>query len=164
MEIEITPAGDGDRERLSALMELYCYDFSELLPIDVEENGRFSPPLDKWLDGKKHAFLARADGKLAGFALVQPGSYLSDDARVFDMAEFFVMRRYRRHGVGERMARSLFDRFAGPWEVREKKNNVSAIAFWRRIIGRYTNGSFEDLMLDDARWQGAVQRFDSSRR
>jgi predicted acetyltransferase len=98
-----------------------------------------------------------------GFALVQPGSYLSADPSVFDMAEFFVLRRYRRKGVGECVAAWLFDRFAGTWEVREKANHTAAIAFWRRTIGRYTGDRFEDFALDDERWHGQVQRFDSKR-
>jgi predicted acetyltransferase len=68
-------------------------------------------------------------------------------------------RRYRRHGVGERAAGWLFDRFAGIWEVRRTSANTQATAFWRRIIGR--RGRFEDLVVDDERWHGPVQRFDS---
>jgi predicted acetyltransferase len=161
--MEMHPVSAADRPRLAALLELYVYDFSEMLAIDVGEDGRFHPPwqLDPYFanDPRAHAFLIRVEAKLAGLALVKQGSRLSEDATIFDMAEFLVLRRYRRHGVGERAAGWLFDRFAGIWEVRQKLANTQASAFWRRIIGR--RGPFEDLVVDDERWHGPVQRFDS---
>ena len=132
--------------------------------LDVGDDGRFRvPPIDDyWSDPRRHPFLLRVDGTLAGFALVQERSRLSGDESVADMAEFFVLRRFRRRGVGERAAAWLFDRFPRVWEVRQKLENRAATAFWRRAIGRYSGGNFEELVLDDERWRGPVQRFDSS--
>lgn len=160
------PAGPDDHHRLLTLLQLYAYDFSEILPLEVAEDGCFHVPsvAANLTDSSNHAFLIRVDDKLAGFALVQPSSYLTGDAGVFDMAELFVMRRHRRCGVGEQVASWLFERFRGPWEVREKAENQAATAFWRRIIRRYTDGQFEELILDDERWRGPIQRFDSARR
>jgi predicted acetyltransferase len=75
------------------------------------------------------------------------------------VAEFFVMRKYRRQGVGTVVATRLFDSFRGRWEVRELKTNLAAIAFWRRVIGAYTNGNYEETLIDDERWHGPVQSF-----
>lgn len=154
VDVRIARTTSDDRARLDALLQLYVYDFSEMLPLDVDESGRFAfPPVEA-----DHAFLFRVDDKLAGFALVQERSRLTG-APVRDMAEFFVMRRYRRRGVGEIAARWLFDALPGPWEVRQKAENVAAIAFWRRVIGAYTHGRFEETTMDDERWRGPVQRF-----
>jgi predicted acetyltransferase len=162
--VQITAATPDDRPRLAALLELYTYDFSEVLGLDVGDDGRFRVPAlgAYWTDPHRHPFLIRVGDKLAGFALVHQGSRLTDDAAVWDMAEFFVMRKYRRRGVGEQAAHWLFDRFRGRWEVRERAENHAATAFWRRAIGRYAHGRFEELVLDDARWRGPVQRFDST--
>jgi predicted acetyltransferase len=164
VNVQVTALGPEERERLTALFELYVYDFSETLGLDVGDDGRFRvPPLSAyWTDPRCHAFLIRVDEKLAGFALVQERSRLTGDESARDLAELFVMRKYRRHGVGERAAGWLFDRFRGPWEVRQKAENHAATAFWRRAIGRYMGGRFEELLLDDARWRGPVQRFDST--
>ncbi len=163
MDLQLTPAADGDRPRLEALLELYAYDLSDALGLDVKDDGRFralSP--ETWLsDPRCHVFFLRAGHKLAGFAVVKEGSRLSGDAGVYDMAEFFVLKKYRRQRVGERAAVWLFDRFRGPWEVREKRENEGGTAFWRRAIRRYTRGRFEDFVVDDERWHGPVQRFDS---
>jgi predicted acetyltransferase len=164
MNVQVTPATSDDRGRLEALCELYVYDFSETRDLDVVEDGRFrTPPMDAYsCDPRCHAFLLRADGKLAGFALVQERSRLTGDETVRDVAELFVLRRYRRRGIGERAATWLFDRFRGRWEVRQKAENVSATAFWRRALGRYTNGRFDEVLWDDSRWRGPVQSFDST--
>jgi predicted acetyltransferase len=166
VDVQVTAAGRDDRERLAALFELYIYDFSELLALDVEEDGRFHlPALDPyWTDPGRQPFLIRVDAKLAGFALVQERSRLTGLEGVRDMAEFFVVRRYRRRGVGVRAAGLLFDRFQGPWEVRQRPENEAATAFWRRAIAQYTDGRrFDDATWNDERWRGPVQRFDSAR-
>jgi predicted acetyltransferase len=165
VNVDVAPAGSDDRARLEALLELYVYDFSEILGLDVGDDGRFRPPsIDVYFgDPRCHAFLFFVDGKLAGFALVQERSRLSGDESVCDVAQFFVLRKYRRRGVGERAAAWLFDRFAGPWEVRQEHKNVAATAFWRRAIARYTGGALDEAILDDERWRGPVQRFDSRR-
>jgi predicted acetyltransferase len=161
VNVQVTAAGPDDRARLAVLFELYAYDFSEILAIDVGDDGLFrAPALDEfWTCPRPHAFLIGVDGRLAGFALVQEGSRLTNDEAVWDVAEFFVMRKYRRQGVGEHVARSLFDRFRGRWEVRQRIENHGATAFWRRAVGRYTDGRFEEVVWDDERWRGPVHRF-----
>ena len=76
-----------------------------------------------------------------------------------DLAEFFVVRRYRRQGVGTRAAAAIFGLRRGRWEVRERTGNAAARAFWRKAIGAYTNGEFDEIVVADERWQGWVQRF-----
>ncbi len=160
MIVTVTPASDDDGPRLAALLQLYAYDLSAMLALDVAEDGRFAVPP---LEGRGHAFVVRVDGKLAGFALVAERSRLSGDSAVRDMAEFFVLRKFRGRGVAEIAANALFDRFGGTWEVRQKAENRPATAFWRRIIGRYTRDHFEDFVVDDERWRGPVQRFVAGR-
>jgi predicted acetyltransferase len=164
VEVEVAAAGPDEQEPLAALFDLYAYDFSEILDLDVGENGRFELPAlaPYWTDPGHHPFLIRVDGRLAGFALVQERSRLTGREGVRDMAEFFVMRRYRRNGVGARASSELFDRFRGPWEVRQRPENHDATAFWRRAIARYTDGRFDDAVWNDERWRGPVQRFDSA--
>ena len=80
-----------------------------------------------WNDSDRKAFLFRVDNALAGFALVFTGE-------PHDIAEFFVMRKYRHRGVGAQAAASLFDRFPGRWTVRQLLTNPAATAFWRTAI------------------------------
>ena len=79
------------------------------------------------------------------------------------MKEFFVLRKYRGRGVGASVATQLFDRFPGKWEVRELAQNVAALAFWRAVIARYTDGRFVEVAWDE-RQRGPGQFFDSTDR
>jgi predicted acetyltransferase len=162
--ISLDPAARAERVALANLMQLYVYDWSELQKLDVADDGRFADyPLDPyWRDEGRHPFLLRVEDKLAGFALVSAESRLTGARGVFDMAEFFVMRRYRRKGVGLAAASAIFDRFKGPWEIRQRDENVEATAFWRRVIGQYTNGNYQEVRWDDAAWTGPVQSFTSA--
>jgi len=166
MTIQVVGAERPHLDTLRNLMELYAYDFSDILALDVDDNGRFQErPLDVyWQDPWRSAFFIRAGSRLAGFALVHHKSRLSGADDVWDMAEFFVLRRHRRAGVGLEAARQLFARHPGAWEVRERKENVAATAFWRKAIGAYTEGRYAEDTLDDARWCGPVQRFTSQSR
>ncbi len=166
MNLAVTPAAPDEQPIVAALFELYAYDFSELLGLDVRDDGHFPPrPLDAWWsDARRHPFLFRADGKLAGFALVHRRSRLSGDESITDMDQFFVLRKYRRRGVGLEASRTLFEKFRGRWEVRQEPPNRAATEFWRRAIGRFTDGKFEEQLLNDERWHGPVQFFDSTQR
>lgn len=161
--VSLDPATQDERGTLRNLMQLYVYDWSALLSLDVGDDGRFADyALDVyWTEAWRHPFLVRVDGKVAGFALVSERSRLTGAAGVTDMAEFFVLRRYRRSGVGFAAACAAFDRFKGPWEVRQRRDNVDATAFWRRVIARHTHGKYDEDDRNDAVWNGPVQRFSS---
>lgn len=72
--------------------------------------------------------LIRRDGRTVGFALVSRGSPASDDPDDLDLQEFFVLRRYRRMGVGREAARLQFELAArelaqtpqSPWTLRKE--------------------------------------------
>jgi predicted acetyltransferase len=53
--------------------------------------------------------------------------------------------------VGERIARELFDRFPGRWIVEQLVGNEPARAFWRKVVGRYTGGRFDEGARE-SRW------------
>jgi predicted acetyltransferase len=161
--VSLRPVERDERVVLENLGQLYCYDWSELVPLDVGAEGRFAG-LDLgpyWRDDWCHPFLIERDDRPAGFALIQSRSRLTGRAGVFDVAEFFVMRQLRRAGVGVAAAGAAFDHFRGPWEVRQRDENPAATAFWRRAIGDYTCGSYDERRWDGPEWTGLVQTFSS---
>jgi predicted acetyltransferase len=123
---------------LSNLLELYIHDLSGVFPrVELGPDGRFGYPRlsTYWSDPDNHfAFLIRVGDRIGGFALATRGSPESTDPDVFDVAEFFVLRRYRRSGVGGRAAHLLWARFPGEWIVRVLEENAGALRFWRRTI------------------------------
>ena len=135
-QIELVPASRDQEPLLANLLQLYIYDFNEILDLDLEADGRFAYPHLPlyWREPGRYPFLIIMDGQPAGFVLVKTGS----EWNVRDMAEFFVMRRYRRHGVGTSIAHEVWRRFPGPWEVRVMETNVGAQHFWTHAISSFT--------------------------
>ncbi len=132
---------------LSNLLELYLHDLSEAFPIEVGADGRFGY---EWLPSywsepeKRFAFLIRSGAQPAGFALVTRGSPVTDDPEHLDVAEFFVLRRYRRAGIGRQAAFLLWKRHPGQWVVRVSEANRAGLPFWRAAVQEYTSGTFSE--------------------
>lgn len=72
------------------------------------------------------------DARLAGFVFAKRGLEVSSDESVWDVAEFFIIRRYRRRGIGTEVAHEVWRRFPGQWEVRVLKTNDTAKEFSER--------------------------------
>ena len=166
MKIEVAEAEQQDEPVLERLFQLYQYDFSEIMGGDVEDDGvfRYISLGDVWDDERAHVFITRVDGRLAGAAIVTERSHFTDDTDVAFMDEFFVMRKFRRTGVGSEFASRLFDMYPRRWEVAEVAPNTAGAAFWRSVIGKYTDGDFEERIEDSDKWNGPVQTFDEKAR
>jgi predicted acetyltransferase len=117
------------------------------------------PYLDHCGVNRAHPFLVRVDGNLAGFVLVARYNYLTGQKDTWVMAEFFIMRKYRRQGVGDSVAAYIFDQFPGGWQVGQITENTPATAFWRKVISRYSHNNYQDVDLDNDNWRGPVQAF-----
>jgi predicted acetyltransferase len=144
-EVVLDTATSSDAALLSNLLELYIHDLSGAFS-DLEPglDGRFGYPRLPlyWSERERRfAFLIRCDGRVAGFVLATRGSPATEDPEVLDVAEFFVMRRYRRSGVGRRAACLLWRGLPGQWTVRVSEGNPGALLFWARVIGEFTNGA-----------------------
>lgn len=134
--VEVIPATREQEPILANLLELYIHDFSELLDAKLGPDGRFGYPRLRlyWSEPGRHPMLVKAAGRWAGFALVKRGSEISGDPDVWDMAEFFVLRGYRRQGVGTQIAQDVWRQFPGRWQVRVMQSNIAAQLFWERAI------------------------------
>ena len=162
MRIELVPITLDTAPVLSKLMQFYAYDFSEIMSSEIGEEGCFAARDDsQYFGAGRHPVLIHVDGHLAGFAIVEELSRFGNQDAPLDVVEFFVLRKYRRSGVGRTVAETIFSRFRGKWEVRQVSKNVAATAFWRKVIDRFMGGAFEETVYDEERWRGPVQRFDS---
>lgn len=138
--------------------------FSEFMDWDVGDDGRFGDDdlHGCWTERWRHPFLVKVDDKLAGFVIADGRSYLSGDEHTMDMGEFFILRKYRRQGVGYHVAKYIFDLFPGKWEVRQLAENTDAQTFWRKVINRYTNSQFYEISWNNKRYCGVAQLFNST--
>lgn len=165
-EVTLEPAGPERRGTLENLFQLYVHDFSEQWAGtgrgELGEDGRFGPypDLDSyWREPGRGAFLIRADGALAGFVLLNAHSH---SGRPVDhaVAEFFVLRKHRRGGVGRAAALAAIAGRTGQWEAAVTRRNPAALAFWRGVAAEAAlPGTLEELDQADAHWNGAILRF-----
>jgi predicted acetyltransferase len=164
-DIEIALARLEERAALDRLIQLYIHDFSELWAGtprgELREDGSFwMYPLEPyWEQAGRVPLLIRRDGKLAGFALVNGVTHSGRKADR-NMAEFFIVRKHRRSGIGRAAAQTIFSRYAGLWEVAVARRNVAAQAFWRGAIGSHPAvRDVEEFDQATAEWDGPIMRF-----
>jgi len=142
---------------------LYAHDFSEFHDLELGTDGRFGYKHLSlyWRDPGRHPFFVKVDGRLAGLVLVKRGSEVSGDETVWDMAEFFVVRGYRRRGIGTELAHEVWRRFPGQWEIRVMQSNRAACLFWERAVSQFTGETIPSVRVDKGGEPWRVFSFES---
>jgi len=156
IELELIAATIEQAPNLADLLELYTQELGPLFGLERPKNGRYgyaNLPL-YWSDPLRHPFLIRIRGEFAGFCLVCRTSGLKGGAEVWDMAEFFVKREFRKQSVGTRIARQVWRCFPGPWQIRILCSNVAASEFWHQAARAYAPGrvTIEAFNRDGKPW------------
>lgn len=146
----LVPVNKEDKEILRNLLEKYIYEFTQYEQRAVNRLGLFGYDyLDNyWTESNRWAFFIRAGDELAGFAMVNDFQESPVDKTDYTLAEFFVMYKYRRQGIGHWAATALFDRFPGLWQLKCHPLNVPALHFWQTVVSEYSGGDgkqIEDL-------------------
>jgi predicted acetyltransferase len=152
---------------LRNLLELYVHDLSEIFPVEIGPDGRFGYeqlPLYWAEPDVRHAFLIKRGSRVAGFVLATRGSPASDNPDDLDVAELFVLRAYRRLGVGRQAMKALWDTLPGHWIVRVSEANRTGLPFWREVIRSYTSGAFVESTRPGRPHGWRVFRFASTAR
>ena len=157
--LHLRAARPEDFPAVQQLLELYQYELSDIWPQDIDGQARYGYDLARHRLGQRfHAHVALVGTQYAGCALVAPAIVTRSTGHW--MEQFFVLKRHRRCGVGEALARHVLQSHPGPWEVGQMPANHAAQAFWRRVIGRLTEGRFVELEVTEGWWTGLVQQFD----
>ena len=164
MKVELTVATDEDLPVVLNLIRYFVYDMSKLTGWDCTPQGSYNGCNDsreywqsnhpdteveyRWSENcKGHPFMITVNGKIAGFVLLQE---ISDEGKpLYDVGEFFVLGKFQRLGVGRQSAHKLFKKFPGSWRLRQIPENTPAVNFWRKVIGEFTNGNFNESLNDD---------------
>lgn len=166
-KVELERAGVERRGTLANLIQLYTHDFSDFWTDRPDgklgEDGRFPDYIyldSYWTDADREPLLIRADGELAGFALINTFAHsgLPVDHAV---AEFFVARKYRRAGVGRAAALSVIRTKPGQWELAVARRNTAALPFWRFVAGAVAGTAVTQIDRDDELWNGPILRFNA---
>ena len=156
MKLELVKATIEQKAIVSNLLELYAYDFTEYCDFDIGADGFYGyADLPKyWTDPDKYPFIIYIDGKIAGLVLVQRGSPIDYKSDVWDIAEFFIMKKYKRHGIGIAVAIKIWEQYKGPWEVRVLEANHVACSFWSKTISKFagTDVNKKNIIISNENW------------
>ncbi|XEC96294.1 GNAT family N-acetyltransferase [Paenibacillus tarimensis] len=171
-QIKLLEATVTDKPVIRNLLQLYQYDMSEFNGKDPDKHGFYNYNyLDHyWTEhGRKEegrrAILIQINDFLAGFAFINNFSVVVPRTPTTrNLAEFFIMRKWRRRKIGKVIVSEIFDMYQGEWEIRQERENVNAQQFWRRVIHDYTNGNYTETDLCDEIWDGPVQTFSNNGR
>jgi len=164
--VSVTCAAPTQAPIIQNLMQLYTHDFSEFWGGtsrgDLNAQGLFDAyPLEEyWSRANWSAMLIWCDQVLAGFSLVNDQTHSGLPA-LRNMAEFFILRKYRGRGGSRIAAEAIFSLHPGSWEVAVTRKNARAQQFWRKTIRQSAKTSnFQELDLQNEHWNGPILRFD----
>ena len=159
----LRPIRPGEHPAVRRLVQLYIYDLGGAL-WDVDPRGAFGSAAWHrrfWSRRGRRLFVIRVDRRLAGFALVRDRATFAGRA-AREISEFFVLRKYRRRGVGTRAALCLLTQRRGPWELAELSSNVGAQRFWRRVVAALAVGGYTERRWRHDDLEFVVQHFETA--
>ena len=56
------------------------------------------------------------------------------------------LAKFQSKGVGSYVAKQIFNRFIGKWEVSQMPENKPAIYFWEKVVRSYSQEKYEKSM------------------
>ena len=148
MEVSLKRIELNDRHILENLFPYYVYDMSEYMGWSPNSDGLYafkSTSLDPyWTQAKHIPYFIYADKELAGFVLLRD---YPDKSEVYDIEQFFVLRKFKGKGIGKMAVVELFGRYPGKWQIRVLKENTAALKFWLSAVMNVVDNNYE-LSLD----------------
>ena len=148
---ELFEVKEQDKKIIYNLMQLYTYELSffedETTNFQLLDTGLYA--MSKyielyWREENRHPYILKCNGDLAGFVLER-----FNEENMNEIAEFFVLNKYRKLGAGTFMAKEMFKRYKGKWEIRTLLKNKRAQEFWRKVVKDASNGNYEEHLIRD---------------
>lgn len=164
-KLELVPASLEDYPVLQNMARFYVYDLSEYMDYEMPGNGLYDciDFAKYWDSPDSFPFLIRYDNDLAGFAIIDKKG--SVPGTQYNMAQFYLARRFKRKGLGRLAAYRCFDQFRGTWEIMVMPGNEGAYRFWRAVIKAYTKDRFVEGSWPVPHFENEIRnifKFDSS--
>lgn len=132
---------------LKNFMTLFLHDLSEFNEeLDINpENGLFEFDVLEWFfdkEGLAPYFIVH-EHQTIGFILLQSAPFVNLERYDFLVNSFFILKKYRRKGLGKQAAQQVFEQFPGRYAIGQLSGNQPAIAFWRSVY-RFMKIEFEE--------------------
>lgn len=148
MEYKLIKASKEDKTLLYNMMQLYYYELSkyedESAIFELNDKGIYEIRYFDlyWTKKNRFPYLLKANDKNIGLVLVRE----REDGYI-EIAEFFILNKYKGKGAGRFMANAIFDLHKGKWEIGALMKNISAQNFWRKIIKERMINDYEEKYI-----------------
>ncbi len=148
MKFDLIKVEEKDKNVIYNLMQLYKYELSffedETTTFKMLDSGLYELKyIEKyWEEENRHPYILKCDNEIAGFVLQR-----FNEENMNEIAEFFVLNKYRKLGAGTFMANRIFELYKGKWEVRTLLKNERAQNFWRNTIRKFSNDNFTEKYI-----------------
>ncbi|MBD7969205.1 GNAT family N-acetyltransferase [Paenibacillus gallinarum] len=157
MNVAIMKAALSDRTLIENLLQLYVYDFTEYTDASIGENGVYQimPDFESyWSDeSSQQAYVIKANGEIAGFMMTKEKDETQSD---HVLSHFFILRKFRRMGVGRKAAACLLKGSDRAWELCQLEGNIPAQKFWDQIIDEVSYGEVKIKRENGRRYQNFI--------
>lgn len=132
---------------LKHLMSLFLHDLSEFNEEQEfnQESGLFEFDAFEWFFEKEGLtpYFIKHEDDIIGFILLQSSPYTNPERYDYLINSFFILKKYRRKGLGKQAVQDLFQQCPGRYAIGQLSNNIPAIQFWRKIY-EYMNVKFQE--------------------
>lgn len=138
-----------DKEVLENIYQFYLYDMSVYNNEDIDSMGLYDVEFLNLFFKEEGltAFFIKIDKKIGGVILLQSDKWAPSSGEDYYISEFFVLKKYRRNGVGKKALKELFSLYPGKYVLGQLPNNNPAIDFWKSVYFEYQikyKESYED--------------------
>ncbi|EIK96126.1 hypothetical protein PMM47T1_12578 [Pseudomonas sp. M47T1] len=134
--VELLPTSVEQAQLIRNLYQFYAYESSDWEQEDVDEDGRYyihdEHLMRYWQEPDWSANLLLVNGHVAGFLLVERSEL--PDISALELADLFILKRYRRQGIGKALVTQVLMGGHENWLVRYYRQDDAALAFWESVL------------------------------
>ena len=155
MTVSLQPAGSRfaieratreDQALLFRMLQFYYFEATHWSGDDLPGNGLYecdAAGVASYCepDGADAAWLLKVDGQGPGFVLVELIPF--EGGQIRELADLFVMPKYRRLGLAEAATRKIVPGHEGPWLVAVFRKDERALRYWQGAFARLSFRSFQ---------------------
>ena len=145
MECYLEKVNEDKKDVLYRLLQYSLFEESESDLNEMNDEALFEYRyFDNYFsDSDRDAFFIKEKdtNKLLGFVMVN--SYVQKFKEGHSIAEYLIIPKYRRKGLGKKVATLIFEKYPGNWEVQPSFNNEKAYLFWKNVVESYKKDNYE---------------------
>lgn len=136
--LKLVEAKPEDKTLLWNIHQKYLYEMTHFYDnaMDAEGNYHYGYFDAYFTEPERKALFLFWDGTLAGFAMINPYSYLGKTPD-HTLAEFTIFPKYRRQHIASEAADLIFRQHKGSWEVKYNEANIPAKKLWNQVTAQY---------------------------